>query len=325
MKNILLIMGGGSSEHDISLISAEYIKAQVDISKFNLLIVEIDKEFKWRHNGSPCELTFNRILKSSDTEIEIHAAIPCIHGYPGETGDIQSFFELIELPFFGCNSETSVLCFNKLMTKLMLEVHGLKTAPFMQVNTLADLIKAQAFFNQHKSIYVKATNQGSSVGCYRVDNSDELEATIKEAFNFSPYVILEKEIIGRELEVSAFEYDGIVHTTKPGEIDCPNEFYTYEAKYDQNSQTKTIVEAQDIDKESLDEIHRQAATAFSALKLRHSSRIDFFLTDSGEVLINEVNTFPGHTNISMFPMMMENYGVKYSEFINQHLSTLVQN
>ena len=325
MKNILLIMGGGSTEHDISLISAEYIKTQIDRSKFKLITVEIDKDFKWRLDGNLCELSSARLLKTSEDAIEIHAAIPCIHGYPGETGDIQSFFEMIGLPYFGCNSETSVLCFNKLMTKLMLEVHGLKTAPFMQVNSLADLIAAQAFFNQHKSVYVKATNQGSSVGCYRVDKSDELEGIIKDAFRFSPYVIIEKEIIGRELEVSAFEFDGKVHTTKPGEIDCPSDFYTYEAKYDQDSQTKTIVQAQDINEEALNEIHRQAGVAFSALKLRHLSRIDFFLTTDGEVLINEINTFPGHTNISMFPMMMENYGVKYSEFINQHLSTLVQN
>jgi D-alanine-D-alanine ligase len=325
MKNILLIMGGGSTEHDISIMSAEYIKTQIDHSKFRLVLVEIGKDFKWRLDGDLCELSFEKLLKTADNQIEIHAAIPCIHGYPGETGDIQSFFELIELPYFGCNSETSVLCFNKLMTKLMLEVHGLKTAPFMQVNSLADLIAAQAFFNEHKSVYVKATNQGSSVGCYRVDKSSELEDIIKEASRFSPYVIIEKEIKGRELEVSAFEYDGRTHTTKPGEIDCPNEFYTYEAKYNKDSLTKTIIEAQDIDEDKLDEIHRQAGIAFSALKLRHLSRIDFFLTTNGEVLINEVNTFPGHTSISMFPMMMEKYGIKYSEFINQHLSTLVQN
>jgi len=325
MKNILLIMGGGSTEHDISLISAEYIKSQVDRSKFHLLTVEIDKNFKWRLDGELCELSFAHLLKTAERAIEIHAAIPCIHGYPGETGDIQSFFELIGLPYFGCNSETSVLCFNKLMTKLVLEVHGLKTTPFMQVNSINELEKAYEFLDAHKTIYVKATNQGSSVGCYKVENSKSLKDIIEKAFSFSPYVILEKEIKGRELEVSAFEFNGKVHTTKPGEIDCPDEFYTYEAKYAEDSQTKTIVEAQGISDKALNEIQNQSQLAFKALRLRHLSRIDFFLTNEGDVLINEINTFPGHTKISMFPMMMENYGVKYSEFLNQHLSSLVQN
>lgn len=325
MKNILLVVGGGGTEHEISLISSEYIASQVDSNKFALYQVEITKNHEWKYQGQSCSINFNRELEFGSNKVDLHAAIPCIHGYPGETGDIQSFFELIKLPYFGCNPQTSILCFNKLATKLLLESYGVQTTPFIQIINPDETDLASQFFNKHKSVYVKATNQGSSVGCYKVDKLEELTARIKEAFQFSPFVILEKNISGRELEVAAFEYNGEIHTTVPGEIICPNDFYTYEEKYATDSATTTETVAKNIPDTVLTEIAGQSQLAFKALKLRHLSRIDFFYTDEGEVLINEINTFPGHTKISMFPSMMENHGVKYSDFINQHLDSLVEN
>lgn len=324
MKNVLLLMGGGGSEHEISLLSAKYIKEQIDSTLFNILTVEIDKNFKWKFEKSICSLDFDHTLKTSDGDFKIDLAIPCIHGFPGETGDIQSYFELIGLPYFGCNSETSVLCFNKLSTKLWLEKSGIDTTPFIQINDSSpdELTKAYNFLTLHKVVYVKATNQGSSVGCYRCDNQKDLDKAVIDAFKFSPYVILEKEIIGREIEVSAFEYNNEIHITVPGEIECPGQFYSYEEKYAGNSHTKTHVVAPDISEVINTEIKRQALAAFKILKLRHLSRIDFFLTKENAVIINEINTFPGHTTISMFPTMMENYGVKYSDFLNKALSSL---
>jgi D-alanine-D-alanine ligase len=329
MKNILILKGGGSSEHEVALRSAEFFQEKIDAKLFNIYSVEIDKEFNWSINGRPCELTFKKELKWDSETIKISAVIPCFHGYPGETGDIQSFLELIKLPYFGCGSEASLISFNKLLTKLMLELAGLTTTPFIQINNTSELElkKAQSFLTTHKTVYLKATNQGSSVGCYKVnqDNQNELLSLMQEAFTFSPYVILEKEITGRELEVSAFEYDGRVHITKAGEIESSGEFYTYEEKYSTTSKSRTIVEALGISESQHIEIESQAREAFKVLKLRHLSRIDFFLSTNGEVFINEVNTFPGHTSISMFPIMMENYGVKYFDYLNQHLQTLAQN
>jgi D-alanine-D-alanine ligase len=324
MKNVLLLMGGGGSEHEISLLSAKYIKDQIDSTQFRVLSVEIDKKFKWKFENLLCSLDFERTLKTSNGDFKVDMAIPCIHGFPGETGDIQSYFELIGLPYLGCNSETSVLCFNKLSTKLWLEKSGINTTPFIQINDTSskELINANAFLDQHSVVYVKATNQGSSVGCYRCDNQKDLEKAVTEAFKFSPFVILEKEIVGREIEVSAFEFNNEIHITVPGEIECPGQFYSYEEKYAGNSHTKTHVVAPNITEEINMEIKRQALAAFKILKLRHLSRIDFFLTKDNAVIINEINTFPGHTSISMFPTMMENYGVKYSEFLNKALSSL---
>ncbi len=324
MKNILLIKGGGSTEHEISLISAQYIKDQINSNEFHVVDVEIDKNFTWRHQGEICQLNFDRTLQTTHKKIKIDIAIPCIHGFPGETGDIQSFFELIKLPYLGCNPETNTLCFNKLATKVWLEKVGVPTSPFMQLHNAKDesLQTAETFLKEHHVVYVKATNQGSSVGCYRCQTTQELKQACKEAFEYSPFVIIEKEIKGREVEVSAFEYENKLHITLPGEIECPSQFYSYEEKYNKNSETKTHVEAPNLNQEVLQKINKYAFRACQSLKVRHLSRLDFFVTESDEVILNEINTFPGHTKISMFPMMMENYGVKYSDFINSNLKSL---
>lgn len=322
MKNIIILKGGGGTEHDISLISAKFIESQIDKSKFNIYSIEIDENFQWLFNGNKCELNFARELIGKDLNVEISFVIPCLHGYPGETGDIQSYLELIKLPFLGCNSETSTICFNKLLTKLFLEQYSIKTTPFLQLSDQTNLDNAVEFLKTHESVYVKATNQGSSVGCYRVTTKEDLIKSIQLAFTFSPFVIIEKDMQCRELEVAVFEHAGVFHTTLPGEIVCPDEFYTYEEKYSSNSHTKTLITAENVSKKCHNEIIRQAQIAIKALKIRHLSRIDFFLTENEEVFINEINTFPGHTEISMFPSMMKHHGVDYSDFINEHISTL---
>ena len=324
-KNILLLKGGGSSEHDISLRSAEYMSQQIDQSKFSIFDVEIDKDFKWTLEKQVCELNSKKQLIFQGRAVNIDAVIPCIHGKPGETGDIQSYLELIKLPYFGCSSESSLLCFNKLATKLILENLGLTTTPFIRIMSPSEIERACAFLEEHKDCYLKATNQGSSFGCYHIKTRSDLEKNIHEAFSFSPFVILEKSIKGRELEVSTFEYKGEVIVTNPGEIECSSDFYSFEEKYSKTSKTETHIEAKNLDESTLQEIKRQAHVAFKGLMLRHLSRIDFFLSEDLNVYINEINTFPGHTEISMFPMMMESYGIKYSAFLNHHLDKLTKN
>lgn len=321
-KKILLVKGGGGSEHEISLISAKYVEEKVDRNQFELYSVEIDKKFQWKLDGKDCELNFKKELLCGDSAVKIDAVIPCLHGYPGETGDIQSYFQLIGLPYLGCNPESSLLCFNKLATKLFLESMGIKTTRYIQLYDNQDIERGAEFIKENGLCFLKATNQGSSVGCYQIKTLEDFKKNIKEAFTYSPFVILEKAIDGRELEVSAFEYQNKIFITPPGEIECETDFYSYEEKYSSTSKTKTITTAQNISKKALTEINRQATLAFKALKLRHLARIDFFLSTQDEVLINEVNTFPGHTSISMFPLMMEASGVKYSDFLNQHLENL---
>lgn len=324
-KNLLLICGGGSTEHDVSIVSANYLRSQIDENIYNIIEIEINKDFKWIHRGEELILDFSGNLTFADkSQIKVDVVVPCIHGYPGETGDLQSYLEMINIPYFGCSSESSKICFNKIITKLWLDKVGIETTPFIALtdSSKESLDKVKSFFDEYGSLFVKASNQGSSIGCYPLQKVDTIEAVISSAFKLSDFVLVEQELKGRELEVSAFEFKGEVHATSPGEIVCPSKFYSFEEKYKDSSDTKTFVEAKNLTADQKSTIHEMAISAFKTLKLKDLSRIDFFLTDSGHILINEINTMPGMTPISMFPKMMENYGIKFSDYMTERLSHL---
>jgi D-alanine-D-alanine ligase len=179
---------------------------------------------------------------------------------------------------------------------------------------MEDKQKAHELFDRYGKIFVKAASQGSSIGCYQVFNKADLDIALVNAFKYSNYVLVEKMITARELEISTYEYDGAIVATIPGEINCPSKFYSFEEKYDPNSKTTTEIIAPNLPKEAVLEMRRIAIKAFTHLKLRHLSRIDFFYTDEGEIFLNEINTFPGMTPISMFPKMMENNGHSFNKF-----------
>lgn len=324
-KNLLLIYGGGSTEHDVSIVSAEYLRTQINKEIYTIIDIEINKDFEWIHEGKKLSLDFNGDLILADkSHLKIDIVVPCIHGYPGETGDLQSYLEMIGIPYFGCSSESNKICFNKIITKLWLDKVGIETTPFLALtdNSTDSLAKVESFFEEYGSLFVKASNQGSSVGCYPLHKKDLIQETINSAFSLSDFVLVEQELTGRELEVSTFEYQGKVHATNPGEIICPSKFYSFEEKYKDSSDTKTFVEAQDLTDEQKSAINEMAVSAFKTLKLKDLSRIDFFLTSSGHILINEINTMPGMTPISMFPKMMENYGIKFSDYMTERLGQL---
>jgi D-alanine-D-alanine ligase len=319
-KNILLIFGGGGPEHEVSLVSKRYLASQIDTKLYNVFEVEITHAGKWRYQSEEVELNFSGELRSQQEIIaSIDLVIPCLHGQPGETGDLQSYLEMIKLPYLGCNSETSKICFNKISTKLWLESAQIATTPFIALSGTdqTSLKRVEDFYDQHGNLFIKASNQGSSIGCFPLSNKDEIADTVMAAFALSPFVVVEKEVIGRELEISVFEYNGEIHASLPGEIICPSKFYSYTEKYDKNSQTKTALVAEGLSSEQIAKLKKMAIDAYHVLKLRHLSRIDFFLTNNNQIYINEINTFPGMTPISMFPKMMENYGVNFHDFINQ--------
>lgn len=321
MKNILLLCGGGGSEHDISLRSADYIYNELaSLELYNIFKVEIKHNGdRVDQNGLLCELRKAGELyyPSSDKTHRLDFAIPCIHGPPGENGIIQSIFELMQLPYLGCTPEPSQTCFNKVTTKLWLDALGIPNTPYIYLadNSSESLSRASEFFSEHQDIYIKAASQGSSVGCYHVTNKDDLSNIVSEAFKYSDYVLIEKTIKARELEVSVYNHQGEIEVTVPGEIICPDGFYDFDQKYSNESKTHTDIEAKNLSAEAVESIRDYARRAFKGLKLRHLSRIDFFYTSDGEVYLNEINTFPGMTTISMFPKMMENNGTKFSLFL----------
>ena len=321
MKNILLLCGGGGSEHEISLLSAEYIyKELCELNLYKVFKVEIKHNGdRVDQNGDLCELRKAGEIHFPKNEIteKLDFAIPCIHGPPGENGIIQSIFELMGLPYLGCRPEPSQTCFNKVTTKLWLDTLEIPNTPYIYLSdkSQASIKKAKSFFDEHKDIYVKAASQGSSVGCYHVNSEKNLREVVEKAFDFSDYVLIEKTIKARELEVSAYSLNGEVLVSLPGEIICPDGFYDFDQKYSSDSQTQTDIIAKNLSIEVTDAISEYAKKAFNGLKLRHLSRIDFFYTDRGEIYLNEINTFPGMTSISMFPKMMKNHGTKFSDFL----------
>lgn len=319
-KNILLLCGGGGPEHDISLVSSKYIEKTLnEIGLYNVIKVEIGKDKIFRKmspdnlQGEIVEMNFKRQLIGKNIE-DIHIVVPCIHGPPGETGEIQTFFELTDLPYLGCGPEASINCFNKVTSKLWFNALSIPNTPFEFLASMEDKQKAHELFDRYGKIFVKAASQGSSIGCYQVFNKADLDTALVNAFKYSNYVLVEKLINARELEISTYEYDGAIVATIPGEINCPSKFYSFEEKYDPNSKTTTEIIAPNLPKEAVLEMRRIAIKAFTHLKLRHLSRIDFFYTDEGEIFLNEINTFPGMTPISMFPKMMENNGHSFNKF-----------
>lgn len=309
-KKILLLCGGEGPEHEISLISAKYIESVIlSEPKFWLSKIELKKDTY----GS----SFFEQLKTFDY------IIPCIHGFPGETGDIQSLLEILNLPYLGASSEASKICFNKISTKLWLSGQKIPVVPYVYVQSLKEINKVFKFFDKHQRIFVKPSSQGSSVGCTLVTQKDQIESAVSEALKFSPYALIEKGLKARELEVSAFEFKHKVRVTTPGEIitkDCKDPFYSYREKYDLSSKAYTDVVAQNLDPKIAKKIMLYSKKAFKCLNIKHLSRIDFFLTDDGKIYLNEINTFPGMTPISMFPKMMEASGVPFKKFLLEKIN-----
>lgn len=325
MKNILLLCGGGSSEHEVSLVSAKYLEQQLNLTpEFNVIKVEIKPE-AWvissgDKSGEKVELDIaHACLKGDDFPTQsIDYVVPCIHGFPGETGDIQSLLEMAKIPYLGCGPEASSNSFNKITSKLWYDALNIPNTPyrFLTENNEESIKVAEQAFDLWGKVFVKAARQGSSVGCYSVIKKEELAEAVRSAFHYSDQVLIEKSVKPRELEVAAYQLDGELVITKPGEVIAPEGvFYTYDEKYSADSHSSTVLEAHGLSDEQQAAIHEYSKKVFIHMNLKNLSRIDFFLTEEGEIYLNEVNTFPGMTPISMFPKLMEHNGHKFSEFL----------
>lgn len=332
-QNILLIAGGDSSEHEISLISAQYLAQQLSLNpEFNLLSVVLHEgKFQFAEGGYgyfTCGRTFAMVAPDGTvSECDIDCVVPCVHGFPGETGDLQSFLELHGVPYIGCKAEASRNCFNKVTTKFYLDALKIDNTPsiFVADQEPSSLKAAHAAFARFgNDVYVKAASQGSSIGCYHITQDEDLDQAIAAALALSDLVLIEQTIEHRELEVAAFEYQGRLVITPPGEIIIPSDkFYTFDEKYSKDSGSTTTVEVEGLSPVQREVIASMATRAFKGLKLRHLSRIDFFLATDGTVLINEINTFPGMTPISMFPKLMEHHGIAMSDFLKDAIAAAI--
>ncbi|WP_408646848.1 D-alanine--D-alanine ligase [Vibrio aphrogenes] len=331
MKNILLLCGGGSSEHEVSLVSAKYLEQQLGLTpEFKVIKVEIKPEAWFASTGEKVELDIARSCLKGDhfPAQTIDFVVPCIHGFPGETGDIQSLFEMANIPYLGCGPEASSNSFNKITSKLWYDALNIPNTPyrFLTENNQQSISLAEQAFDLWGKVFVKAARQGSSVGCYSVTKKEELATAISSAFGYSDQVLIEKSVKPRELEVAAYELNGELIITKPGEVIAPEGvFYTYDEKYSAESHSSTVLEAEGLTNEQLACIEEYSRKVFVHMNLKNLSRIDFFLTEEGDIYLNEVNTFPGMTPISMFPKLMEHNGHQFSEFLASSIKASLEN
>ncbi len=317
---ILLLCGGGSAEHEVSLISANFLQQQLELTpEFSVVRVTMEKDGWYTNEGKLVYLDTNSgTLNTEQESIKLDFVVPCIHGYPGETGDIQSMLELSGIPYLGCGPEASTNSFNKITSKLWYDALGIPNTPyiFLSENNQQSFESSKQALEKWGTVFVKAARQGSSVGCYKVSEEALLQKALDDAFSYSDQVLVEQAVKPRELEVAAYQLNGELFITKPGEIKAPEgAFYTYEEKYSEASHSTTDVEATNLTEEQQEMIRASSEKVFTQMRLRHLSRIDFFLTPDGKIYLNEVNTFPGMTPISMFPKMLEHNGHKFSEFL----------
>ena len=338
---VAVIFGGRSNEHDVSVVSAAHVIRSISENpdRYEVICIGITKKGHWvRFMGSAEDIANGSWAENPDnvacifspdpvhrgfiqleddgsyTNIKVDAVFPVLHGKNGEDGTIQGIFQMAEIPFVGCDLISSACCMDKDVTHTILEAHGVRTAKWISMiyRDISKLDEKCSLMEKELGypMYVKPANCGSSVGITKAHDFEELKAGIKLAFTHDHKVVVEQGINGIELECAVMGNDEPYASTV-GEIAAANEFYDYDAKYN-NSDSKTYIPAR-VPDEVIEEIRETAVRAFKAMGCEGLARCDFFLSDKGEVILNEINTLPGHTQISMYPKLMEHEGISYAE------------
>lgn len=336
MKRVLFLVGGRSGEHEISLISAKYVLQNCDSKKYSPLVVIIQKSgaMTYVESEALADLPNNPLevrtpegvlveirpysargmkpcLVVNGRQLEFDVAFPLLHGPGGEDGTVQGMFEFSGTPVVGCGVKASALCMDKAMTKKVCAYHKLPVVPFLEV------YRGEAAPNLPWGlpVFVKPAHLGSSLGVTKVKSASELKPALDAALALDTKALIEPAIAGREIEVAVFGKRGNLKASPLGEIKCQTEFYSYEAKYVQADAAELLLPAPVSADVSL-RAQKLAKDVFAALDCSGMARVDFFLTVEGELLLNEVNTIPGFTPISMYPKMMSLAGLSYSELIS---------
>ena len=335
-----IIFGGMSTENEVSVVSAGSILGNIDRKKFEVFPIYIDKQGKWYifiEDGKKRELgaEVENIIEIENIEEylqKLDVVFPVLHGLYGEDGTIQGLFELLKIPYVGCRVLASSVGMDKVYTKIVFEKAGLNQAPYEYVRKYKDTyiyidknfdekildlkeIAKKIRENLEFPMFVKPSNSGSSVGVKKAENEKELIENIEYASKFDNKILIEQGINGREIECAVLGNEEVIASCV-GEIKSADEFYSYDAKY-KNEESKTEIPAE-IPEEISEETRKQAIKAFKAIDGKGLSRVDFFVEDkTNKIIINEINTMPGFTSISMYPKMFEKSGIPYRELITR--------
>ncbi len=336
---LAIVCGGRSTEHEVSVCSARNVYDAVDKSKYDVSVIRVEKSGAWTRLDSVAQLaaapgfeerSLPALQSSTTAESEMLQTIasstvdrgfdvmfPLIHGAFGEDGCLQGLLRLLNVPFVGAGVLGSAVGMDKDVMKRLLNHAEIPTAKF-RVLTRHDLRKA--LFNELQeelgaTLFIKPANAGSSVGISKVTSAEQFAQALQEAFRFDEKVLVEEAIRGRELEC------GVIGNEPPqasvvGEVVAHGEFYSYQAKYvDEHGASLNIPAA--IPAEVSERLRTLAVAAFRVLNCAGMARVDFFLADDGLLLVNEINTIPGFTNISMFPLLWEASGLSYPELVDR--------
>lgn len=338
-----VIFGGMSTEHDVSIVSGTSVIKNLNKEKYEIFPIYISQEGKWYKYIKPIQEI--EILKVGDKidQIEeipneltylrnLDVVFPVLHGLYGEDGTIQGLLELLNIKYVGCKVLSSSISMDKVYSKIIFENAQIPQAKYMYIkaqNNHYDYIDHQ--FNEQTltleeigkkvkeqlgyPVFIKPSNSGSSVGIKKATNEQELQEAIEYAKNYDTKILIEEEIIGREVECAVLG-NAEVKATCIGEILPAEEFYTFDAKYN-NSESRVVIPA-NIEPEKQEEIKQLAIKAFKSVDGKGLSRVDFFIKkENNQVIINEINTLPGFTQISMYPKLWEASGISYTKLLDE--------
>ncbi|SES99436.1 D-alanine--D-alanine ligase [Oceanobacillus limi] len=349
-KKVGIIFGGKSAEHEVSLQSAKNIVDAIDKEKYEVVLIGIDKEGKWHLNDqssyllnaeNPKLIQLNKsneniaIVPGSNDKQLIHAGnavsldqldvvFPIVHGTLGEDGSLQGMLRIANLPFVGPSVLGSSVCMDKDVAKRLLNDAGISVAKGL---SYLKSKRHKINYDEVESylgtpMFIKPANQGSSVGVSKVATEEEFHAAVDTAFQYDNKIVIEETVIGREIECSVLGNDDPIASV-PGEILPQTEFYSYESKYIDEKGADLAIPAE-LSEENTARVQETAIKAFEALQCEGLARVDFFLTEDGELYVNEVNTLPGFTKISMYPKLWEVSGIPYSELIGKLIELAIE-
>lgn len=341
-----IIFGGKSAEHEVSLISAKNIIDAIDKEKYEPVLIGIDKTGKW-HLGEQSNFVLNSgdaglvklnteaaknvslvpesagSLTSGSEDIgAIDVVFPIVHGTYGEDGTLQGLLKLANIPFVGADVLGSAVGMDKEVMKRLLRDARLPIGKFVSVKQNCVPSFEEVSNQLGAPIFIKPANMGSSVGVHKVSNENEYQAAIEDAFKYDNKVLLEEFIEGREIECAVLGNDE-PQASIPGEIKASHDFYSYEAKYIDPDGADIIVPA-DLPEDVIKEVQEIAVKTFQALECFGLARVDVFVTPDNKVVVNEINTLPGFTSISMYPKLWEASGINYSDLIDKLIQLAIE-
>jgi D-alanine-D-alanine ligase len=342
-ETIAIVFGGRSSEHEISCLSAGGVLTAIDRTKYDVLLIGITKEGKWvlvpqTHqlsivDGKLPEVPSNAPSVVADVAgfsvdgkaLNVDVVFPTLHGPYGEDGSIQGFFESANIAYVGSGVLASAVAMDKSFAKPIFAAHGLKVADGFTITAMQWSSDNSEWQKKADALgyplFVKPARGGSSRGTTKVKSADQLAIAITEAHRFDPKAMVESAVVGLEIECAVLEIEGKPQASKVGQIkiDSKFEFYDFEAKY-LDGATDIIIPA-DIPTSASDAIRAASLDAFTSLGCSGLARVDFFFTNAGEVVINEINTMPGFTATSVFPKMWAATGKSYEQIVQALIDT----